>query len=95
MKNFYPKIINLMLFVSIIVLAFTCYDKSGIEENKDKTQAQALKKILNNSYVKKGAEILDYNPLFEDKSTKKVPAFNKTIEDMYNNNYIRSFIEAE
>ena len=27
--------------------------------------------------------------------TKKAPAFNKTIEDMYNNKYIRNFIEAE
>lgn len=61
MKNFYPKIMNLILFGSIIVLAFTCYNKSGIE----------------------------------DKSTKKAPVFNKTIEDMYNNKYIRSFIEAE
>lgn len=26
---------------------------------------------------------------------KKAPAFNKTIEDMYNNKYIRNFIEAE
>lgn len=26
---------------------------------------------------------------------KKAPAFNKTIEDMYNNKYIRGFIEAE
>lgn len=28
-------------------------------------------------------------------SIKKAPAFNKTIEDMYNNKYIRNFIEAE
>lgn len=84
-----------MLFVSIIVLAFTCYDRSGIEENKKRPPAQALKKILNNPYVKKGGEFLEYNPLFEDKSTKKAPAFNKTIEDMYNNKHIREFIEAE
>lgn len=35
------------------------------------------------------------NPQIESqKPTKKAPAFNKTIEDMYNNKYIRSFIEA-
>ena len=62
MKLFYPKTMNLMLFVSIIVLAFTCYDRSGIEENKNKP---------------------------------KVTAFNKIIEGMYNNKYIRRFIEAE
>ena len=36
-----------------------------IEENKKRPPAQALKKILNNPYVKKGGEFLEYNPWFE------------------------------
>lgn len=36
-----------------------------IEENKKIPPAQALKKILNNPYVKKGGEFLEYNPWFE------------------------------
>lgn len=36
-----------------------------IEENKKRPPAQALKKILNNPYVKKGGKFLEYNPWFE------------------------------
>ena len=62
MKNFYLRGINLMLVTFLTILTLSCYNNSRIEENKNKPQA---------------------------------PAFNKTIEDMYNNKYIRSFIEAE
>ncbi len=62
MKVFYPKRTDLILIVSLIMLAFTCYDDLRISENKNKPKATA---------------------------------FNKTIEDMYNNKHIREFIEAE
>jgi hypothetical protein len=42
-----------------------------------------------------GAAKLINNNVEENKNKPKAPAFNKTIEDMYNNKYIRNFIEAE
>ncbi len=37
----------------------------------------------------------DNSRIEKNKNKPKAPAFNKTIEDMYNNKYIRNFIEAE
>ena len=42
-----------------------------------------------------GAAKLINNNVEENKNKPKAPAFNKTIEDMYNNKYIRNFIEAD
>ena len=42
-----------------------------------------------------GAAKLINNNVEENKNKPKAPAFNKTIEDMYNNKYIKGFIEAD
>lgn len=42
-----------------------------------------------------GAAKLVNSNVEENKNKPKAPAFNKTIEDMYNNKYIRNFIEAD
>lgn len=60
---------------------------------------KAKSNFLNNPAVKTqgitGAAKLINNNVEENKNMPKAPAFNKTIEDMYNNKYIRGFIEAE
>ncbi|UXM65484.1 hypothetical protein [Megaira polyxenophila phage MAnkyphage_25.80] len=45
--------------------------------------------------LEQGKEEKSKPPVQSQEPTKKAPAFNKTIEDMYNNKYIRNFIEAE
>lgn len=44
--------------------------------------------------LEQGKEEKSKPQIAPQESTKKAPAFNKTIEDMYNNKYIREFIEA-
>lgn len=60
---------------------------------------KAESNLLNNPAVKAqgitGAAKLINNNVEENKNKPKAPAFNKTIEDMYNNKYIRNFIEAD
>jgi len=93
MRNFYPKKTDSILTVSLIVLAFSCYDNSRIEENKNRTPAVALNKLLDSDTSKGIAKMLRAD--FFEENTNITPAFNKTIEDMYNNKHIREFIEAE
>lgn len=45
--------------------------------------------------LEQGKEEKSKPQIAPQESTKKAPVFNKTIEDMYNNKYIRNFIEAE
>lgn len=56
--------------------------EQGQEEAKPEAQSQEPAKLINSNVEK-------------NKNKPKAPAFNKTIEDMYNNKYIRNFIEAD
>ena len=51
---------------------------------------QGKQKESSNNMLQKSQKTIEDN-----KSEPKAPAFNKTIEDMYNNKHIRNFIEAE
>lgn len=44
--------------------------------------------------LEQGKEEKSKPPVQSQEPAKKAPAFNKTIEDMYNNKYIRNFIES-
>ena len=75
------------------------------EKNNDTQFIEILKRTLESttemgkSAVKAqgltgGAKLINSN-IEENKAKPKAPAFNKTIEDMYNNKYIKNFIEAD
>jgi hypothetical protein len=68
------------------------------------TFSQRMKQITNYTPVtllrevqklEQGKEEKSKPEVTPQESEKKAPAFNKTIEDMYNNKYIKGFIEAE